>query len=157
MESKLRQARISYTRIDGQISAEKRTKAVKRFQENSNIRVILVSISCGGTGLDLTAASKAYLLEPQWNPMMEEQALCRIHRIGQEKDVITIRYIIKDSWEEVSASNDSHGLDVDCFHPQKVRIIQERKKDLANLTFSNTKLSEADIGAGRLQVKRHQN
>jgi len=51
--------------------------------------------------LDLTAASVAYLLEPQWNPMMEEQALCRIHRLGQKKEVKTIRYRIRGSFEEV--------------------------------------------------------
>lgn len=45
----------------------------------------------------------AYLLEPQWNPMMEEQALCRIHRLGQKKEVKTIRYRIRGSFEEVSA------------------------------------------------------
>jgi SNF2 family DNA or RNA helicase len=55
--------------------------------------------------LDLTAASVAYLLEPQWNPMMEEQALCRIHRLGQTKEVKTIRYRMKGSFEEVC--NDS--------------------------------------------------
>jgi SWI/SNF-related matrix-associated actin-dependent regulator of chromatin subfamily A3 len=44
----------------------------------------------------------AYLLEPQWNPMMEEQALCRIHRLGQKKEVKTIRYLILGSFEEVS-------------------------------------------------------
>jgi SWI/SNF-related matrix-associated actin-dependent regulator of chromatin subfamily A3 len=52
--------------------------------------------------LDLTAASVAYLLEPQWNPMMEEQALSRIHRLGQKKEVKTIRYLILGSFEEVS-------------------------------------------------------
>ncbi|KAH8749034.1 hypothetical protein BGZ57DRAFT_755538, partial [Hyaloscypha finlandica] len=51
--------------------------------------------------LDLTAASVAYLLEPQWNPMLEEQALCRIHRLGQAKEVKTIRYRIRGSFEEV--------------------------------------------------------
>ena len=51
--------------------------------------------------LDLTAASKAYIMEPQWNPATEEQALDRIHRIGQTKEVITVRYIIKDTWEDV--------------------------------------------------------
>lgn len=52
--------------------------------------------------LDLTAASVAYILEPQWNPMMEEQALSRIHRLGQRKEVRTIRYRICNSLEEVS-------------------------------------------------------
>jgi hypothetical protein len=53
------------------------------------------------TSLDLTAASVAYLMEPQWNPMMEEQALCRIHRLGQRKEVKTIRYRIRGSFEDV--------------------------------------------------------
>lgn len=50
--------------------------------------------------LDLTSGSKVYLMEPQWNPMMEEQALCRVHRMGQTKNVTMIRYRIKDSFEE---------------------------------------------------------
>ena len=52
--------------------------------------------------LDLTVASRAYIMEPQWNPMAEEQALDRIHRLGQTRPVTTIRYIMKDTWEEVS-------------------------------------------------------
>ena len=51
--------------------------------------------------LDLTAASVAYIIEPQWNPMMEEQALGRIHRMGQTKEVKTIRYQMRGSFEEV--------------------------------------------------------
>ncbi|KAL9098570.1 MAG: hypothetical protein Q9187_009633, partial [Circinaria calcarea] len=87
----------------------------------------------------------AYLLEPQWNPMMEEQALCRVHRMGQTKAVTTIRYIMSNSFEEVTAAHGSFRY--------KVVLIQDRKKDLANLTFSNARLSEADVGAGRLQVR----
>jgi SWI/SNF-related matrix-associated actin-dependent regulator of chromatin subfamily A3 len=52
--------------------------------------------------LDLRAGSIAYLLEPQWNSMMEEQALCRIHRLGQKKEVKTVWYQIRDAFEEVS-------------------------------------------------------
>jgi hypothetical protein len=51
--------------------------------------------------LDLTAASRAYILEPHWNPMIEEQALCRVHRVGQKRNVTTIRYMMRDSFEEV--------------------------------------------------------
>lgn len=107
-----------------------------QFQQDPDIQVILVSITCGGAGLDLTAASRAYLLEPQWNPMIEEQAMCRIYRMGQKKDVTTIRYRIRDSFEE------------------NVVAIQDRKKDLASLTFSKERLSENDIGPGRLQYLR---
>jgi SNF2 family DNA or RNA helicase len=66
--------------------------------------------------------------------MIEEQALCRVHRMGQKKEVTTIRYRMKNSFEE------------------KVVVIQERKKDLAALMFTNGKISEADVGAARLQV-----
>ena len=52
--------------------------------------------------MDLTIATQAFILEPQWNPMAEEQALSRIHRMGQIKPVVTVRYIMQDSIEEVS-------------------------------------------------------
>jgi len=106
-----------YTRIDGKTSLPKRSESMCSFQTNDTVRVILVSITCGGAGwaqvcrydftvanchrLDLTAASRAYLLEPHWNPMTEEQALCRVHRVGQEREVTTIRYLMRDSFEEV--------------------------------------------------------
>ncbi|KAH7343013.1 SNF2 family N-terminal domain-containing protein [Rhexocercosporidium sp. MPI-PUGE-AT-0058] len=133
IESGLISDSILYTRVDGQLAPTKRNEAIRKFQEDPTIQVILVSITCGGAGLDLTSGSIVYLMEPQWNPMMEEQALCRVHRMGQTKDVTTIRYRIRDSFEE------------------KVVIIQERKKDLAALTFSNERISEEDVGAARLQ------
>jgi len=135
-EQALDSASISYTRLDGKMSSEKRTSNIRQFQCDPNIQVILVSITCGGAGLDLTAASRAYLLEPQWNPMIEEQAMCRIYRMGQKRDVVTIRYRIRDSFEE------------------NVVAIQDRKKDLASLTFSKERLSESDIGPGRLYYLR---
>ncbi|KAK2729877.1 WD domain-containing protein [Colletotrichum kahawae] len=55
-----------------------------------------------GMSLTLTVASRAYLMEPSWNPTIEDQALARIHRMGQEKEVTTVRFYVKDSFEEVS-------------------------------------------------------
>lgn len=136
VESALELASITYTRIDGTMSAEKRANSMRQFKQDPNIQVILTSITCGGAGLDLTAASRAYLLEPQWNPMIEEQALCRIYRMGQKSDVTTIRYRIRNSFEE------------------NVVAIQDRKKDLASLTLSSERLSEDDIGPGRLHYLR---
>jgi hypothetical protein len=54
--------------------------------------------------VDLTAASRVHIIEPQWNPMVEAQALDRVHRMGQTRDVVTTRYIVKDSIETVSYS-----------------------------------------------------
>lgn len=54
--------------------------------------------------LDLTVASRVHLLEPQWNPAVEDQALARVHRMGQNRPVVTMRYIVSDSIEEVRLS-----------------------------------------------------
>ncbi|EXJ84685.1 hypothetical protein A1O3_05355 [Capronia epimyces CBS 606.96] len=120
IESLLRQrGTIPYARIDGSLSRTRREQEIQRFQTDDSVRVILVSIICGGTGLDLTAASRAYLLEPQWNPMIEEQALSRIHRLGQTKEVNTIRYRVRGSFEE------------------KVAMVQDMKRDIAAGAFSS--------------------
>lgn len=92
-----------------------------------------------------------YLLEPQWNPMMEEQALCRLHRMGQKKPVTTIRFRMKDSFETVSGPIQNI-LVVTHSIFQKVVEIQERKKDLAALALSQKKVSKDDINISRLQV-----
>ncbi|CAN9095116.1 unnamed protein product [Alternaria alternata] len=75
--------------------------------------------SCGACGLDLTAASTVHLLEPQWNPSLEDQALARVHRIGQTRPVTAIRYLMEDSFEE------------------QVLKIQDRKKLLSSTLLSN--------------------
>ena len=54
------------------------------------------------SSLDLTSASRAYLMEPHWNPSVEQQALARIYRMGQNRPVTTIRYIMRNSFEDVS-------------------------------------------------------
>lgn len=108
VQSALIASSITYTRVDGKVPPGKRETALQSFREQAAVSVLLISISCGGTGLDLTAASRVYLLEPQWNPMIEEQALNRVHRMGQTKDVTTIRYIMENSIEEVMLS------DLDC-------------------------------------------
>ncbi|KAI1366205.1 hypothetical protein F5Y08DRAFT_302014 [Xylaria arbuscula] len=104
VQKALTTARICCLRIDGSDSLLSRERTIQEFRENGEIKVILVSISCGGVGLDLTAASRAHLLEPQWNPAVEEQALSRVHRMGQRRAVVTMRYIMKDSIEESVAS-----------------------------------------------------
>lgn len=60
-----------------------------------------MTISCAAVGLDITAASGAYIMESQWNPTVEEQALARVNRSGQTKEVTTIRFVMADTFEEV--------------------------------------------------------
>ncbi|KIW21375.1 hypothetical protein PV08_01955 [Exophiala spinifera] len=136
IESLLKKTLISYVRIDGSLSGTRREEAIQKFQTEDSVRIILVSITCGGTGLDLTAASRAYLLEPQWNPMIEEQALSRIHRLGQTKEVKTVRYRVRNSFEE------------------KVAIIQDAKKDIAAGAFSSNQQVGVVNSTSRLQEFR---
>ena len=60
----------------------------------------LISIKSGGTGLNLTAADYVFILDPWWNPTVEQQAIARAHRIGQDKQVIALKFICRDSIEE---------------------------------------------------------
>lgn len=60
-----------------------RKKAIESFNQNEDIKVFLISIKVGGVGLNLCAANKVVLLEPWWNPAVEDQAIDRINRIGQ--------------------------------------------------------------------------
>ncbi|KAL6878767.1 SNF2 family N-terminal domain-containing protein [Trichoderma novae-zelandiae] len=102
VEVGLKQAGIPCLRFDGKVAQKDRHAVVERFRKDPTVRVLLLTLSCGAVEhLTLTEASRAYLMEPHWNPTLEDQALARIHRIGQTKEVHTIRFIVKDSFEEV--------------------------------------------------------
>ncbi|KAK2007911.1 hypothetical protein LZ32DRAFT_641022 [Colletotrichum eremochloae] len=101
----LDQAGISVLRYDGKVPQKERQRVVERFRNEPSIRVLLLTLSCGAVGLNLTVASRAYLMEPNWNPTIQDQALARIHRMGQEKEVTTIQFYIRDSFEEVVVKN----------------------------------------------------
>jgi SWI/SNF-related matrix-associated actin-dependent regulator of chromatin subfamily A3 len=121
LESILNGRGMSYTRIDGGSSVEQRIKAIDRFQTDPTVKIMLLTLGTGSVGLvnhcfqdkpvsssilierslNLTAASHVHLIEPHWNPMVEEQAAARVHRIGQNKPVTIWRYIVQDSIEEV--------------------------------------------------------
>ncbi|KAI0376507.1 SNF2 family N-terminal domain-containing protein [Hypomontagnella monticulosa] len=100
----LDQAQIRYVRIDGTVTPAKREAAMQDLRDIDAVRVLLITVSCGGVGLDLTAASRVHLLEPQWNPAIEDQALARVHRMGQQRPVVAIRYIMRGSIEESVAT-----------------------------------------------------
>lgn len=77
-----------------------RKAVVNDFQDNPEIKVFLISLKAGGTGLNLTAADYVYLVDPWWNPAVENQAIDRAHRIGQQQHVIAVRMICPDTVEE---------------------------------------------------------
>ena len=100
IEGKIQKEGITYEYLDGQSSIADRQKSVANFQENEDCRVFLISLKAGGTGLNLVAADYVYLVDPWWNPAVENQAIDRCYRIGQDKKVIAYRMICKNSVEE---------------------------------------------------------
>ncbi len=90
--------RIKYAYLDGGTSD--RNEAVRKFKEQDDVQVFLISIKAGGTGLNLTEADYVFILDPWWNPAVEQQAIDRSHRIGQKKNVFIYKFIAKDSIEE---------------------------------------------------------
>jgi superfamily II DNA or RNA helicase len=98
VEPHLAAASIPFSRLDG--STVDRAGVVDRFQEDSGPPILLVSLKAGGTGLNLTAADHVFLLDPWWNPAVEDQAADRAHRIGQQKPVMVYRLVAEETVEE---------------------------------------------------------
>jgi SNF2 family DNA or RNA helicase len=98
VEPHLTRAGLGFTRLDG--STRDRAAVVSSFQDEAGPPVMLISLKAGGTGLNLTAADHVFLIDPWWNPAVEEQAADRAHRIGQDKPVLVYRLVAKDTVEE---------------------------------------------------------
>ncbi len=100
LRQELDRLNIPYEYLDGKSSTTQREFSVKRFQNDPDLRVFLISLKAGGTGLNLTAADYVYILDPWWNPAVENQAIDRIYRIGQDKKVFAYRMVCKNTVEE---------------------------------------------------------
>lgn len=111
---------LGYSWLTGSLRPEQREAQIKRFNEQPDVQSFLISIKAGGTGLNLTAADYVFILDPWWNPTIEQQAIARAHRIGQEEHVIAYKFITKDSIEE------------------KILKLQERKSQLAEDIISKS-------------------
>lgn len=90
---------IDYHYLAGATKPEQRKEYVKSFNQG-RVKVFLISLKAGGTGLNLTGADTVIHFDPWWNPAVEEQATDRAYRIGQKKKVQVIKLIMKDSIEE---------------------------------------------------------
>ncbi len=123
VEPHLERHEIRFARIDG--STRDRAAVVDAFQDEAGPPVLLISLTAGGTGLNLTAADHVFLLDPWWNPAVEEQAADRAHRIGQDRPVMIYRLVAKDTVEE------------------RVLDLQARKREIAE-----SALSGAAVGRG---------
>ncbi|KAF5986264.1 hypothetical protein FBULB1_2486 [Fusarium bulbicola] len=119
LEFALRTEGFKFARIDGQTSLSERASALQSFRDDDSCTVIIATIGSIGEGVDLTAANFVHLVEPHWNPMLEEQALDRVHRMGQTRDVVATRYITNNSIEMF------------------VKDVKERKLDLINSSLGH--------------------
>jgi len=113
----LKNNNIMFSYLDG--SSENRGEIIDKFNEDNNIRVFLISIKAGGYGLNLTSADTVILYDPWWNPMVENQAVDRAHRMGQKKSVNVYRLITEGSIEE------------------KIQALKEKKQALFDAVISD--------------------
>ncbi len=114
IKQRLKDLNVNYEYFDGSSSAAERERAVTRFQNDEECRVFLISLKAGGVGLNLTAADYVYIVDPWWNPAVEQQAIDRTHRIGQTKNIFAYRMICTDTVED------------------KILKLQEKKRKLAS-------------------------
>jgi SNF2 family DNA or RNA helicase len=123
VEPHLRAAGVAWTRLDG--ATRDRAAVVARFQAADGPPVLLISLQAGGTGLNLTAADHVFLLDPWWNPAVEDQAADRAHRIGQTQPVEIHRLVAADTVEE------------------RVLELQQRKRGLADAALADAATASA--------------
>ncbi|KAH6856125.1 SNF2 family N-terminal domain-containing protein [Chaetomium sp. MPI-CAGE-AT-0009] len=96
---------IVFGRVDGDVDPPRRRKILRDFHEDPSVKVLLMTIGTGAVGLNnLSVATRVHILEPQWNPYVEDQAIGRVLRMGQSKNVSVVRYMMKASVEEIIES-----------------------------------------------------
>ncbi|TFY83401.1 hypothetical protein EWM64_g616 [Hericium alpestre] len=132
IEDALEAVGIRYDRLDGTMKRDERSRAMDALKYDPGCEVLLVSLKAGGVGLNLTAAQRVYLMDPYWNPAVENQAVDRIHRLGQTKPVTTVKLIIENSIEA------------------RLLEVQKKKTELANMTLGHS-FTKAELMQRRLE------
>ncbi|KAI1737704.1 hypothetical protein F4680DRAFT_427661 [Xylaria scruposa] len=121
----------NYRRYDGSMSNVDREEAVDDFMSKKEVKVMLVSLRCGNAGLNLYAATRVIMLDPFWNPSVEDQAVKRAHRMGQNNPVIAYRLLVSETVED------------------RILALQESKRQLVSDVLN----PEARKGVSRLSVR----
>ena len=121
IEPHLEHSNLRYVRYDGSMRPDEREASLKSLRQDPKYRIMLCSLKCGSLGLNLTAASRVILVEPFWNPFVEEQAIDRIHRLNQTIDVKVYRLTVRSTVEE------------------RILELQERKRELAKAALEGGK------------------
>uniref|UniRef100_A0A8D0GVD1 Helicase like transcription factor n=1 Tax=Sphenodon punctatus TaxID=8508 RepID=A0A8D0GVD1_SPHPU len=129
IETPLRESGFVFTRLDGSMTQKKRVEAIQSFQNGQldSPTIMLLSLKAGGVGLNLTAASRVFLMDPAWNPAAEDQCFDRCHRLGQKQDVVITKFIVKNSVEE------------------NMLAIQNKKRELAAGAFGAKKQTTSEM------------
>ena len=100
IEKELQEKSIKYFKLTGSTKVDERIKMVDEFNENKDIKIFLISLKAGGTGLNLTGADMVIHYDPWWNASAENQATDRAYRIGQKNNVQVYKLITKNTIEE---------------------------------------------------------
>ncbi|KAF5645872.1 uncharacterized protein FTJAE_2302 [Fusarium tjaetaba] len=117
---------IAFIQVDGRNPLAGRTELLSKFCQDTMIRVLLISINTGAVGLTLTQANMVHIVEPQWNPAIEEQAIARVVRMGQKRPVTIFKYITAGSIENT------------------VLKLQEKKTRIIKLSMQDKDSAESD-------------
>lgn len=134
IEKELDKCGIGYVRYEGTMSSKAREQALDQLRTKPKVIVLLCSLKAGALGLNLTCASRVVIMDPWWNPMVSEQAIDRVHRIGQARDVDVYEMVVQNSVEE------------------RIMMLQEKKRAIAKAVIDgernskiNTKLTMKEL------------
>lgn len=123
IEWRLRRAGFNTVMLDGSMTPIQRQRSIEYFMNNPDVEVFLVSLKAGGVALNLTEASRVFIVDPWWNPAAEWQSADRCHRIGQKRPCVITRLCIEDSVES------------------RMVMLQEKKANMINGTINNDRSS----------------
>ncbi|MCJ1474680.1 DNA repair protein rad16 [Lambiella insularis] len=123
VEWRLRRAGFNTVMLDGSMTPAQRQMSIEYFMKNADVEVFLVSLKAGGVALNLTEASRVFIIDPWWNPAAEWQSADRCHRIGQKRPCVITRLCIEDSVES------------------RMVMLQEKKANMINGTINNDQVA----------------
>ncbi|KAF2811441.1 uncharacterized protein BDZ99DRAFT_497204 [Mytilinidion resinicola] len=133
IEWRLRRAGFNTVMLDGSMTPAQRQKSIEYFMNNAEVEVFLVSLKAGGVALNLTEASRVFIVDPWWNPAAEWQSADRCHRIGQKRPCVITRLCIEDSVES------------------RMVLLQEKKAAMISGTINNDKVAMDKLSPEDLQ------
>ncbi|WBW74765.1 DNA translocase Rhp16b [Schizosaccharomyces osmophilus] len=131
LEPHLVASNIKFVRYDGKMTNPAREESLRKLSDDSEVRVLLCSLKCGALGLNLTCANRVILSDVWWNPAIEDQAIDRVHRIGQKRDVFVYKLVINGSIEE------------------RIVTLQEQKRLIAEGALGDSK---SKVKSGKLSM-----